>query len=167
MLYITITLGSIGYHLICQLPQSIFAVSQHKVHIQAMIKPWTEREQQLQWIFLSEHGLESSLKHLLPRGWCHLSSSVQGDGVNSIFVMNKSLSVSALRLETKNSTDSFFPFSPSPIPTLMRSMLAFAGAVEHRRRCWFVSWQPLHGQNSLEQQGLGSRLKSGILNVGS
>ncbi|PKU39754.1 rna-directed dna polymerase from mobile element jockey-like [Limosa lapponica baueri] len=42
MLYITITLKSIGYHLICQLPQSIFAVSQDKVHIQAMIKPWTQ-----------------------------------------------------------------------------------------------------------------------------
>lgn len=54
--------------------------------------------------------------------------SGQGNGVNSIFVTNKSLSVPALGLETKNSTDSFFPFSPSPIPTLMRSVLAFAGA---------------------------------------
>lgn len=42
--------------------------------------------------------------------------SEQGNGVNSIFVMNKSLSMRALRLDTKNSTDYFFPFSPSPQP---------------------------------------------------
>lgn len=39
--------------------------------------------------------------------------SDQGNGVNSIFVMNKLLSMRALRLGTKNLSDYFFP---SPLP---------------------------------------------------
>lgn len=78
-----------------------------------MIKPWTEHEQQLQRIFLSEHGLESSLKHLLPRGWCHLSSRGRElVWIQFLWWTNPFLWVhSGLRPRIQ-----LIPFFPSPLP---------------------------------------------------